>query len=118
MRRRQPKDLSDSWKPRRSLRVYLDDIEELFELLGAVGNVAAETKDFVDIANADDLHTLDEDEDVNELLLKVSDDERSASVRLGRPTEIWISARNDYEMRGVFDAMRELLTKRELFCIG
>ena len=68
MRRRQPKDLSDSWKPRRSLRVYLDDIEELFELLGAVGNVAAETKDFVDIANADDLHTLDEDEDVNELL--------------------------------------------------
>lgn len=73
MRRKKPEDRSQQWQPRRSVRLYLDDIEEIFAVLARLGgSVNAETEDFTDIKEPDELRQIGESTkgQINNLIIK------------------------------------------------
>ncbi len=121
--RKRPEDKTERWQPRKSVRLYLDDIDELVAVMGrAIGTkVVADTDDFSGpVSDAAELKAAGTHE-LSSLTLSASafggidepEEQRAIGVRLARPVNAVITPRDDLQLLGAHQAIRDLLTRRQ-----
>lgn len=134
LRRTRPEDKSQEWRPKKSVRLYLDDVDEILAVMRQVDDeVRIRTAEHVGtIVNAEELKeagpsTLDSLElqagsKTAGMIIQFWDaldevdsrsEESAIFVRLSRPVVIRITPRDDLKLAGAAQAIHELLSRRQ-----
>lgn len=115
--RKRPEDKSEQWQPATSVRLYLDDIDEILAILRQLGPaVSADAGDFAgEIASAEELKQLQaEGSSLHSLVLQAGSQAGQIRVRLRCPVAVRIEPRDDLRLAGAGRQIHELLNRREL----
>jgi hypothetical protein len=108
--RKRPEDKSQRLQPRRSVRLYLDETDEVLGVMQKFGDVRADTNDFVGVVDqASDLKAAGT-KVLRSLTLHVEGDgTRSMTVELGQPVGVTITPSDDLELAGAAQAVRSTI---------
>jgi hypothetical protein len=107
--RKRPEDRSSTWRPRRSIRVYFDEVDEILGVLTQTGTVTADTGDFKGpVSDASDLGVAGNRE-LHQCSLKSETDQGgSITVDLGQRAEVTISS-DDLTLSGASGQLQGIL---------
>jgi len=113
--RRRPEDKSEWWRPKKSVRVYLDDIDALLAILHQVsGEVTADTGDFSGtITSANELRVVGQTS-IDKLELKAERDDVQFDVWLKDPVMVRISPKDDIRLTGALQAVQGVMEKAHM----
>jgi hypothetical protein len=116
LRRIRPEDKKQEWRPRRSIRLYLDDVEDILAVMRQVESdpeVVVQTPVYEGtISGAEELKEAGPDR-LNVLSLGVGTNERHIVVLLFPPVRVGITPRDDLQLSGAGQAIHHLLSLRQ-----
>lgn len=112
LRRIRPEDRSQEWRPRKSVRLYFDDLDEILAAMRQIDDeVRVRAGAFVGtIAKAEDLNEAGPG-NLKPLELAAGSEDRAIAVRLSRPVAVRIARRDDYQLAGAGQAIHDLLNR-------
>jgi hypothetical protein len=109
-----PVDRRQEWQPRRSVRLFLDDIDEMVALLAQVGEVTALTSDFGGpLTNAKDLSVLGGKATRQIVTISTGNADRSIKVGAAGFAYVEQTPRDDLELSGAVQRIREVFDRRQ-----
>ena len=112
--RRRPEDKSERWQPRKSVRLYLDDIDEMLAVIRQVTtDVHVETEEFAGTLLTGEELKVAGRRSVDGLTLSTGTTERGIVVNLHRPVSVRIAPRDELGLAGAMQKVQVVLTSRE-----
>lgn len=110
LERKSPEDRSARWRPRKSVRLYLDELDRIIKIMEVVGSpVLADVGDFAGpIVSGDDLRIGDL-ERLKTCSLTAGPADRSIKVTIGPMAEVEIAAEDDLGLTGASTRVQEVL---------
>lgn len=112
--RKRPEDKSERWRPRRSVRRYLDDVDEILSTVKDIGQVTVDTGDFSGaVANGNELRIVDTPT-LDELTISVESEERTLTVNVAPRVEMTLAPRDNLLLQGASQKIRTTLEARML----
>ena len=112
--RRRPEDKTGRWQPKKSVRLYLDDVDEILAIMRQVSDeVHAGTDDFSGtIAQADELKATGQ-RTIDGLDLSSENPQRGMWVHLRRPAHVRIVPRDDLGLAGAAQKVQDVLGRNQ-----
>lgn len=119
LRRITPEENHQRWWPRKSVRLYLDDLDDITAVMRQVDNeVRVKTDEFAGtITTAEELRDA-KPRSLDPLLLVAGSEERNILVQLSRPVVVQITPGEDLHLIGAAQAILALLTRRHTLTGG
>lgn len=111
--RLRPEDKTSIWRPRRSVKLYLDDVDELLAVGRPLGGLIATTSDFRSdgpLVTANDLRQISQSS-INRLVLRT--ESGNLSVSLAEPVAVAIESHEDLTLVGARQRIVEILNDRQ-----
>jgi hypothetical protein len=125
LHRKRPEDRTASWTPKRSVRLYLDDVDAVLIAMSKLGPVMVETNDFRgQVASAVELREI-EGKTLGSLRLAVKDDQgdremeatlapiESSGTSDTRYVGTAITPREDFELAGAAQTVQQIVASRQ-----
>jgi hypothetical protein len=115
LERKRPEDKTAIWRPRRSVRLYFDEIDEILAVLGQMHQeVAADTPDFSGpITSSEELKVVGSNR-LTDCSLTADEKDRGIGVILSKPVTVRISPSDDLALSGASTRIQAILNKCQL----
>ncbi len=114
LNRKRPEDKSDQWRPRRSIRCYLDDVDEILSTVKDIGEIEVDTGDFLGvISSADELRVVDT-RTLDDLTISVTSVEARLEVNIAPQAKIVLAPRDNLLLQGAAQRVQSVLRARML----
>jgi hypothetical protein len=113
LKRIKPEDKSAFWQPKKSVRLYFDDIEAISQIMNRTGGVVATTSDFTGTMTSPQDLKVDARNRLSDCQLKFSDGEKIIEVHLGTPVGIKISPSDDNALAGASAQIQTILNQSQ-----
>lgn len=114
LQRLRPEDKTEVWRPRKSVRLYLDDVDEILAVLKHTDHsVAAVTPDFAGgIETAEELKTTGQ-RTLTDLVLAAGSKDHNVSVELKTPVTVRIVPKDALDLAGASQRVQDVLSSRQ-----
>lgn len=112
--RRRPEDKSDVWHPKKSVRLYLDEVDEILAVLKHTDpQVEVTTPDFEGkISTAEELKVAGQTA-LTDLTLSAGNNEYGITVELRQPLCVRIVPRDAFDLAGAGQRVQDVLSRRQ-----
>lgn len=112
--RRRPEDKSEVWHPRKSVRLYLDDVDDVLAVLQQTDpKVGVLTPDFAGhMYRADELKVTGQ-RTLDDLVLTAGSQDHGISVELKRPVSVRIEPSDALDLTGARQKIQEVLSRSQ-----
>lgn len=112
--RKRPENRMSVWRPRKSVRLHLDEIDEVVAILQQFGDVWMESPEFAgQVESAADLKLLGVSELKQLTLIAGANSDEFIAVGLGSPTRVVFTPKENLSARGAANRIEEVLNGRQ-----